>query len=178
MSGELKMPGKGRAALLLSELNAAHAPVPPAEEETNVTTLQRYNEETGEPSTETTNAGSVVETSVREPEPAKQRPKPATPVRKKQETPVAEEGPRAAAERNTEREQRFERALATAQADDIAVVTVRVSGKLNKYLDDYVDRINRIDPKRKYRKQDAIAEAFAAFYADHVMPPAPVEDEL
>ena len=48
MSGGLKMPGKGQSARLLSELNAEHAPqrVIPNKEETNVTTLQHYNEGT------------------------------------------------------------------------------------------------------------------------------------
>ena len=45
-------------------------------------------------------------------------------------------------------------------------------------MDRYVERMNRIHPKRRYRKQDAVAEAFAAFYADHPMPPAPEEDDL
>lgn len=69
-------------------------------------------------------------------------------------------------------------AIARASADEVAVVTVRVSAALNRYMDDYTARINRLDPKRKYRKQDAVLEAFAAFYADHPMPPAPDEGEL
>jgi hypothetical protein len=76
------------------------------------------------------------------------------------------------------REERFAVALDRAAQDEIAVVTVRVSASLNRYMDDYVNRVNRVDPKRKYRKQDAIADAFAAFYADHPMPPAPAEAGL
>ena len=187
MSGGLKMPGKGKAALLLSELNAEHAPRPeetsspiaePIEnEETNVTTLQRYNEETNEPtnvvaqqpenarSSDTSNES----TTEREGAPAKV----ATPKR----TKGSGEGA-ARASQGSEREGRLTRALEIAGDDEVAVVTIRVSAKLNKYLDDYVERVNRLEAKRKYRKQDAIAEAFAAFYADHVMPPAPVDEEL
>ena len=58
------------------------------------------------------------------------------------------------------------------------MVTVRVSAKLNEYMDRYVERVNRTDPQRRYRKQDAVAEAFAAFFADHPMPPAPPDEEL
>ena len=63
-------------------------------------------------------------------------------------------------------------------ADEIAVVTVRVPTRLNEYMDRYVERVNRITPKRRYRKQDAVAEAFAAFFADHPLPPAPEDVEL
>jgi hypothetical protein len=136
MSG-LKMPDKGKAALLLSDLNAEHAP-PPASVEaenadvtcnvgynvttlhvTNVTTLQRYN-----------------------------------------------------------REERLQQGLQIAQQDKVSVVTVRVSARLNEYMDRYVERVNRANPQQRYRKQDAIAEAFAAFFADHPMPPAPPDEEL
>ncbi len=65
-----------------------------------------------------------------------------------------------------------------AKGDELDVATIRVSAKLHAYLERYVERINRINPKAKYRKQDAIEAAFAAFYADHPMPPAPVEEEL
>lgn len=72
--------------------------------------------------------------------------------------------------------------LATAQdralSDEIAVVTVRVPAVLNRYMDDYVARVNRLEPKRRYRKQDAVLEAFAAFYADHPLPPAPDDENL
>lgn len=133
MSG-LKMPVKGKAALLLSDLNAEHAPPPleNADEVTsNVTTLQSYKVTTNEVSNVTTT-----------------------------------------------REERFQRGLEIAQRDEIAVVTVRVSARLNEYMDRYVERVNRTQPKRRYRKQDAVAEAFAAFFADHALPPAPPEEEL
>jgi hypothetical protein len=45
-------------------------------------------------------------------------------------------------------------------------------------MDEYVARRNLADPRTKYRKQDAIAQAFAAFYADHPLPPAPDTDAL
>jgi hypothetical protein len=77
-----------------------------------------------------------------------------------------------------DREERLTRALQMAAEDEITVVTVRVSARLNEYMDRYVERLNRISPKRRYRKQDAIAEAFAAFFADHPLPPAPAEEEL
>ena len=127
------MPAKGKAALLLSDLNAEHAP--PAEADppdvtcnvrynvttlhvTNVTTLQRYN-----------------------------------------------------------RDERLQQGLQIAQQDKAAVVTVRVSARLNEYMDRYVERINRTNPQQRYRKQDAIAEAFAAFFADHPLPAAPPDEE-
>jgi hypothetical protein len=79
-----------------------------------------------------------------------------------------------------ERTSRYEKALAIArqeeEAGNIAVVTLRLPAKLAKYMDDYVARIGQVSPKKRYRKQDAAAEAFAAFYAEHVMPPAPEED--
>jgi hypothetical protein len=65
-----------------------------------------------------------------------------------------------------------------ASQDAIAVVTVRVPAGLNRYMDDYVARVNRLNPQGRYRKQDAVAEAFAAFYAEHPMPPASADDEL
>lgn len=223
MSGGLKMPGKGRAAQLLSELNAEHAPLIPTEEQsaapyetnaetnnaTNVTTLQetfiRTNDQTNKDSIEVTPEEAFLRTAVStnaghiedyNESPMLPEGRILPPVSGPASASSKEEGKSARLRRGVgksaagsaapggsgrlveDREQRFSRALAIAYDDEISVVTVRVSGKLNKYLDDYVDRINRIDPKRKYRKQDAIAEAFAAFYADHVMPPAPVEDEL
>jgi hypothetical protein len=81
----------------------------------------------------------------------------------------SEEGPR---------QERLEHALKLGEEDELSVVTVRVSARLNEYMDRYVQRVNQTNPKRKYRKQDAVLEAFAAFYADHPMPPAPADDEL
>ncbi len=77
------------------------------------------------------------------------------------------------------REERLTAAMQLAQEDEPGVVTIRISPRLNAYIDRYVQRVNQIDPKRRYRKQDAVAEAFAAFYADHPMPPSPrSEDDL
>ncbi|MEI6502930.1 MAG: hypothetical protein WCP21_18120 [Armatimonadota bacterium] len=74
------------------------------------------------------------------------------------------------------REDRLAFALDRTAADELVVVTVRVSASLNHYMDEYVARRHSIDPKSKYRKQDAVAEAFAEFYAGHPLPPLP-EDE-
>lgn len=76
------------------------------------------------------------------------------------------------------RRDRFAAALERASADEIAVVTVRVPASLNRYMDEYVARLNLTQPKRKYRKQDAVLEAFAAFYADHPLPPAPGDEQM
>lgn len=69
-------------------------------------------------------------------------------------------------------------ALQRAEQDEIAVVTVRAPHKLNGYVDRYVERVNRVNPRRRYRKQDAVAEMFAWFYASHPLPPAPDEEDL
>jgi hypothetical protein len=129
-------------------------------ESSNYETLQRYNVTTNDISLQSVDtAGDVIEElpidSLQKTAPAKA----AEPV------PVA-------------RTERLAKALELASEDEIAVVTVRVSAKLNDYMDRYVERINRITPKRRYRKQDAIAEAFAAFFADHPLPPAPEEEEI
>ena len=76
------------------------------------------------------------------------------------------------------REERLACALERAGRDELAVVTVRVPASLNRYMDGFVARMNRLDPEHKYRKQDAVAEAFAAFYADHPMPAPPPDDQL
>lgn len=76
------------------------------------------------------------------------------------------------------RAERYQKALSLTKTDEIAVVTVRVSAKLNEYMDRYVERCNRLHPKSRWRKQDAIAEAFAAFFADHPLPPAPADEEI
>jgi len=172
MSG-LKMPGKGKAALLLSELNAEHAPKPEEpnrlSEETNVTTLQETNETTHEGShddgSEPSNEHSQPPMGERDNRPGRTR-RERAPKRGVDAAPP--DG----------REERFARALQSAAEDEITVVTVRVSARLNEYMDRYVERLNRIHPKRRYRKQDAVAEAFAAFFADHPLPPAPTEEEL
>jgi hypothetical protein len=176
----LKMPKRGGAAALLSELNAEHAPAPAAMaqepepdqlqeltqrafSETNVTTLQESNDVSNEVSNVKTNEGNFVRSNApayvsgndRGNEPPKKRSSVANP-----------------------RDERLARALAMTAEDEVGVVTVRVSNRLNEYMDRYVERINRLNPKRKYRKQDAVAEAFAAFFADHPLPPAPADEEL
>jgi len=78
----------------------------------------------------------------------------------------------------TDRDTRLRAATDRAAQDEIIVVTVRVAACLNRYMDDYVARRNMADPRTKYRKQDAVAEAFAAFYADHPMPVAPPPEDL
>ena len=67
-------------------------------------------------------------------------------------------------------------ALGRAATDDLIVVTVRVSASLNHYMDEYVARRRSIDPKSKYRKQDAVAKAFAEFYAAHPLPSVPTDE--
>jgi hypothetical protein len=178
VSGGLKMPKRGAAATMLSDLNAEHAaPSPttenqPTNEESNVvsnvTTLQR--------TTEATNGGTNASTFEETGEASNERR-----LEGRNDATLAETSERSNLIYSVppdERVARLEKALRLANDDELAVVTIRVSGKLNEYIDRYVDRVNRIHPKRKYRKQDAIAEAFAAFFADHPMPPAPVEEEL
>jgi hypothetical protein len=174
--GGFKMPRRGESAQMLQDLNAEHAPHPAGEDspviETkadgeNEATLQRYNvttnEETVKPAKERTKERTQKPTGQRTNVVSKHR----TPE------PVAEE----ISEANGERERRYATAIHRAHDDEIAVVTVRVSAKLNDYMDRYVERINRLQPKRRYRKQDAVAEAFAAFYAEHPLPTLPEADE-
>lgn len=71
---------------------------------------------------------------------------------------------------------RWQRAQEISSECEIEVVTVRAPEKLNDYLDRYVERRNRANPKERYRKQDAVREMFAWFYAAHPMPPAPQEE--
>lgn len=73
------------------------------------------------------------------------------------------------------REKRLNFALDRTATDEMTVVTVRVSVSLNHYMDEYVARRRSLDPKSKYRKQDAVAEAFAAFYAAHPLPSLPAD---
>lgn len=138
MSG-LKMPGKGKAALLLSELNAEHAPpLEESDQASTVTTLQVTNV--------TTLQASNVDFE-----------------------PVLG---------SAERAERLRRGLQIGAQDELSVVTIRVSSKLNEYMDRYVERRNRLQPRQRYRKQDAVAEAFAAFFADHPLPPPPPDEEF
>jgi hypothetical protein len=181
---DLMLPSKGQsAASLLQELNANHAPDAAPREETlegtNVTTLQATNEPGNERTPVAPNERSRKRKGAAEPSssdpPAGKSPRKASDAASKAapDAIFAKSQPEA-----SERQDRYARALAQAEEDEIAVVTVRVSGRLNEYMDRYVERMNRLHPKRRYRKQDAVAEAFAAFYADHPMPPAPEEDDL
>ncbi len=185
---DLMLPAKGKsAASLLQDLNADHAPDHEKLEETNVTTLQETNDRVNEAPLVTTNEGTrerrsgrtiSVETKPAGSEAVAKRPA-ARPGKADPIPPAATvPGTRDDAPAGSGRDERIARALEQASEDEIAVVTVRVSGRLNEYMDRYVERINRVHPKRRYRKQDAISEAFAAFYADHPMPPAPDEDDL
>lgn len=74
------------------------------------------------------------------------------------------------------RDDRLAFALDRAAGDEVTVVTVRISSVLNHYVDEYVARQRSLEPKSKYRKQDAVAEAFAAFYADHPLPEIPSDE--
>lgn len=76
------------------------------------------------------------------------------------------------------REDRLATALDRAASDEMTVITVRISVSLNHYIDEYVSRRRRLDPKSRYRKQDAVEEAFAAFYADHPLPPIPPDADM
>lgn len=153
MSKQLKMPSKGQSAAMMAALQAEHASAPPTErlDVTNVTTLH--------PDNEPPNAPTNVAT------------KPKAPV--SPGPPTSDVSPA-----STDRDARLAFALDRAASDEIAVVTVRVPAVLNRYMDDYVARVNRVEPKRKYRKQDAVLEAFAAFYADHPLPPVDTDKNL
>jgi hypothetical protein len=156
--GKLKMPEKGKSAAMMAELQAEHAAadeVPEPEIETlqpaNATSLQAYK---------LTNLQASK----------------ASPAAAEDAAP-ADQG-HALSPTPQSRDERLQTALQRAAADEMAVVTVRVSAALNRYLDAYVARMQLVDPTHRYRKQDAIAEAFAAFYADHPMPPLPDEGGL
>ena len=177
--GELKMPRKGGSATMLQELNAEHAQPPNTLQETNVTTLQDYNEI----SNERTQKASLEETPQETLTTGKEGGKKVHSERLKEEPPVARRASKASAEQSRvperstpERDERLAQAMQLAQEEEPVVVTIRVSPRLNAYIDRYVQRINQIEPKRRYRKQDAVAEAFAAFYADHPMPPSPMDE--
>lgn len=195
MNQSLKMPRKGESARMLAELQAEHASeAPPAEgaeleSATPVTTLQVTSEGTHADAPDTTNVPTpvspLVVTHAEPVEPTadthEHASAPPSPTRRTDPTIRGPEGSPSASpprRRKDEREDRFSFAMSRGSADEVAVVTVRVSAALNRYMDDYTARVNRLDPKRKYRKQDAVLEAFAAFYADHPMPAAPEEGEL
>jgi hypothetical protein len=189
---QLKMPRKGESALMLAELQAEHASgtvvsiADDKNDETHVTTLQATHDTTSERSPVSTPVTSHAATNVTDNERATpetgrrqraRRPRSSSPA----DQPAvpdrpAHEQPRESS--TSQRDERYATALRRAAEDEVAVVTVRVSAALNRYMDDYTARINRLDPRRKYRKQDAVMEAFAAFYADHPMPPAPETEDL
>lgn len=183
--GGLEMPKRGESARLLQELNAQHAPVPQAEEDRtneryNVTTLKGTPEATGEPTNETSNA----ETKERTGEATNGRRKNSSGGRTKSAMEKVGARPDAATPTAavstpipTAEEERYAAALDRAREDAVAVVTVRAPERFNTYIDRYVERLNRVSPKAKYRKQDAVAEMFAWFYASHPMPPAPADED-
>ena len=177
--GELKMPRKGGSATMLQELNAEHAQPTTSLQETNVTRLQDYNEPSNEPTQPLSLEETLQETVLAD----KERGKKLDNERASEEPPAARRASKASVERSRvperstpERDERLAQAMQLAQQEEPAVVTIRVSPRLNAYIDRYVQRINQIEPKRRYRKQDAVAEAFAAFYADHPMPPSPMDE--
>ena len=189
---DLMLPSKGQsAASMLQDLNADHAPEtelqntelqdPKSHEGTNVTTLQETNETKNVRTSIAMNErpqrrkGAVPDSPAGSP--SDQRPQARASGTSDRTAPEAI-APDRSQPTAADREHRYSHALGQAEDDEIAVVTVRVSGRLNEYMDRYVERLNRIHPKRRYRKQDAVAEAFAAFYADHPIPPAPEEDDL
>lgn len=185
--GELKMPRKGGSATMLQELNAEHAQPPTMLQETNVTRLQDYHQSSNEPTKPLSLEEMPQETVEEMPQETvftdKQEGKKTHNERTKAEPPAARRATKAASEPHRvpersvpEREERLAQAMQLAQEEEPAVVTIRVSPRLNAYIDRYVQRINQIEPKRRYRKQDAVAEAFAAFYADHPMPPSPLDE--
>jgi len=179
------MPKRGESARLLQELNAQHAPAPPTDEDTqneryNVTTLEATPERTVAPTNATPNA----ETKERTGEPTNGRSKGRAGGRAKPTTQgVGAQADAAAPTATAEtpapvpEEERFAAALERAKEDAVAVVTVRAPDRFNTYIDRYVERLNRVSPKAKYRKQDAVAEMFAWFYASHPMPPAPADED-
>ena len=149
---KLQMPPKGQSAAMMAALQAEHAsqPHPDTNEATNVVTLQ----------------------------PTPHQPPPPTPPPSPATSAPAQPALPDAPEPASSRQDRFTFALERALHDEIAVVTVRVPATLNRYMDDFVARSNRVEPDHKYRKQDAVAQAFAAFYADHPMPPPPPDEDL
>jgi hypothetical protein len=187
---KLQMPRKGQSAAMMAELQAEHAAatasgasdaehvttLQPADVTENVLTPEAATVATTEPSPVTANALTPVLTN----EPASVPSLgPYTEATSAQQSPKpTRKRPASPAPADESRPDRLALAMERAAQDAIAVVTVRVPAGLNRYMDDYVARINRVNPQGRYRKQDAVEEAFAAFYADHIMPPAPVDEDL
>jgi len=166
------MPRKGQSAQMMAALQAEHATPPQSDtfdypsHVTGVTTLQPSDVRT--PATSKQLSGVATPPTTHEPSHASMSyAEPSTDFPGDTDTPSLDE-----------RAQRLHHALLQAERSEMAVVTVRIPASLNRYMDAYTARINRVDPKRKYRKQDAVLYAFARFYADHPMPAAPNDDEL
>lgn len=170
---KLKMPAKGQSAAMLAELQAEEAAeplaTPPQEtkQRTHVTRLQDKRPAAVKEGAQ----GEAAPEAIAQGEPTAPDTALVTEATTLPEEPTTSSLPE-------DRAQRLALALQHAAEDPICVVTVRVPGSLNRYMDDYVARVNRAEPGRKYRKQDAVAEAFAAFYADHPLPALPADDEL
>ena len=188
---KLQMPRKGESAAMMAELQAEHAATagtPEGSDSENVATLQPANVTenvltseaatvaTTEPSTVTANELTPVLTNEPAPVPSLE-PYSEVPSGAPSPGPTREQ-PASPAPAVESRPERLAFAMERASQDAIAVVTVRAPAGLNRYMDDYVARVNRLNPQGRYRKQDAVAEAFAAFYAEHPLPPSPAEDEL
>ena len=176
---KLQMPRKGESAAMMAELQAEHAATagtPEGSDSENVATLQPANVTenvlTPVPSNELTTVRPNEPAPVPSLEPYSEVPSGAPSPGPTREQPAS---PAPAVE---SRPERLAFAMERASQDAIAVVTVRAPAGLNRYMDDYVARVNRLNPQGRYRKQDAVAEAFAAFYAEHPLPPSPAEDEL
>lgn len=157
----LQMPAKGKSAAMLAELQAAHA----ADGDKARGGAQESNAET--------NAATLQESNATSQPTAPIAPGDLEPPRVPDTTTIGAE-----ALTISQRRERLSLAQARGAEDQLMVVTIRVPMCLNRYMDEYVARRNLADPRTKYRKQDAVAAAFAAFYADHPLPPAPEIDEL
>ena len=189
---QLKMPKRGESARMLQELQTEHATESPSDDPTStlpathVTTLQETHEAPNADAHAGTNADATALTGAATHESSIELPRersntsrtPRDTVPRRARAHKRPDAPASSPSRTSERDERLAHALRRSADDEITVVTVRVATSLNRYMDDYTARVNRIDPKRKYRKQDAVLEAFAAFYADHPMPPAPEEEVL
>lgn len=69
------------------------------------------------------------------------------------------------------REERIAEILKACESDEMVVITARVPAKLNRYIDEFVNRQGKKGGRYKYLKQDALMEALAAFVVDHPLPP-------
>jgi len=169
---QLKMPKKGQSAQMMAQLQAEHASSPVSAPDdvqsaaTPVTTLQ--------PAPVAPNVGTNLSTHAPT-HPSTNDAADHTAIDFPPQPAITAE---ALAPSADGRSRRLDHALDQANTSEMAVVTVRVPASLNRYMDAYTARLNQIDPKRRVRKQDCVLYAFASFYADHPMPPAPDDDEL